>query len=176
VLDSAFDEFVHGHVDRLDRYALALTGDRSAADDLVQETLVRVAGAWRRIRGDGNPAGYATTVMFRTYISSWRLRRRTPIPAELPDRPAGGDPFAPVDVRLTLRDALRALPRLQHAVLVATYLHDHDDDEIAAMIGRAPATVRSLRHRGLKALRTALGEEEDHARSGNPTARGIRPA
>ena len=46
------DEFVEGHVAALDRYAYALTGDRHAADDLVQETLVRVAGAWRRNRRD----------------------------------------------------------------------------------------------------------------------------
>jgi DNA-directed RNA polymerase specialized sigma24 family protein len=66
VIDSSFVEFVHGHVTSLERYAYALTGDRHAADDLVQETLIRVAAAWRRIHEDGNPAGYATTVMFRT--------------------------------------------------------------------------------------------------------------
>lgn len=131
---------------------------------------------WRRIRADGNPAGYATTVMFRTYISWWRRRRRTPIPVDLPERPATGDPFAPVEARLTLREALGRLPRLQQAVLVATYLRDHDDGQIAAMIGRSPATVRSLRHRGLKALQIGLGEEDGHARPGDPVARRVRPA
>src|SRR5262245_40328967 len=83
VLDSSFDEFVEGHIAALDRYAYALTGDRHAADDLVQETLVRVAGAWRRVRRDGNPTGYATTVMFRTFVSIWRKKRRTPQLVEL---------------------------------------------------------------------------------------------
>jgi RNA polymerase sigma-70 factor (sigma-E family) len=159
VLDNSFDEFVHGHIVALDRYALALTGDRHAADDLVQETLVRVAGAWRRITRDGNPAGYATTVMFRTHISLWRRRRRHPTNELTVDPASPIDAFAPVEARLTLRLALRKLPRLQHAVLVATYLRDHADNEIAEMIGRSPATVRSLRHRGLKALHLALGIE-----------------
>jgi RNA polymerase sigma-70 factor (sigma-E family) len=161
VLDSSFDEFVEGHIAALDRYAYALTGEKHAADDLVQETLVRVAGAWRRIRRDGNPAGYAMTVMFRTFVSLWRKRRRAPQVLDLVvDPPAGGDSYAPVEARLTLRRALRDLPRMQQAVLVATYLRDHDDNEIAEMIGRSPATVRSLRHRALKALDTALGDED----------------
>jgi RNA polymerase sigma-70 factor (sigma-E family) len=157
VLDSSFDEFVEGHIAALDRYAYALTGDKYAADDLVQETLVRVAGAWRRVRRDGNPAGYATTVMFRTFVSIWRKKRRGPLLVELAVDPASGtDSYAPVEARLVLRLALRSLPRLQQAVLVGTYLRDHTDDEIAEMIGRTPATVRSLRHRALKTLHASL--------------------
>jgi len=157
VIDSSFDEFVRGNVASLDRYAYALTGERHAAEDLVQETLIRVAGAWRRIRTDGNPAGYAVTVMFRTYVSFWRARRRRPDTVELTVEPgAAVDDFAAVDTRLELRQALATLPKMQRAVLVATYLHDFTDDEIAHVIGRAAATVRSLRYRGLKALSAAL--------------------
>jgi len=165
VIDASFDEFVRGHIGALDRYALALTGDRHAAEDLVQETLIRVASGWRRIRDDGNPAGYATTVMFRTHVSWWRVRRRRPQTAELTvDLSSTGDDYATVDIRLTLRQALRTLPRLQHAVLVATYLRDNTDSEIAEMIGRSPATVRSLRHRGLKALAKVLGPHDEPVR------------
>lgn len=171
MLDRSFDEFVEGHIAALDRYAYALTGDKHAADDLVQETLVRVAGAWRRIRRGGNPTGYVTTVMFRTYVSIWRSRRRAPQILELFDDPVSSvDSYAPVEARLTLRRALRTLPRLQQAVIVGTYLRDHDDTEIAAMIGRSQATVRSLRYRALKALGAALGMDA----SGDPA--GAWPA
>jgi RNA polymerase sigma-70 factor (sigma-E family) len=166
VIDMSFDEFVRGHIGALDRYALALTGDRHAAEDLVQETLIRVASGWRRIRDDGNPAGYATTVMFRTHISWWRLRRRRPQTAELTiEIPSAADDYATVDIRLTLRHALRTLPRLQRAVLVATYLQDNTDSEIAELIGRSPVTVRSLRHRGLKALSKILGPDYEPVRA-----------
>jgi len=171
VIDSSFDEFVHGHIASLDRYAYALTSDRHAADDLVQETLIRVAGAWRRIHEDGNPAGYAATVMFRTYISFWRARRRRPQTVEMTIEPrSGDDDFAAVDTRLQLRQVLRTLPKMQRAVLVATYLQDFTDDEIAHMLGRAASTVRSLRHRGLKTLSVALGYDEASAR-----AQAVRP-
>jgi RNA polymerase sigma-70 factor (sigma-E family) len=166
VIDSSFDEFVHGHIASLDRYAYALTSDRHAAEDLVQETLIRVAGAWRRIHDDGNPAGYATTVMFRTYVSFWRARRRRPQTVEMTIEPSsGGDDFATVDTRLQLRQALRTLPKMQRAVLVATYLQDFTDDEIAHVLGRAASTVRSLRHRGLKTLSAALGYDEASAQA-----------
>ena len=170
MIDSSFDEFVQGHVASLDRYAYALTSDRHAADDLVQETLIRVAGAWRRIHDDGNPAGYATTVMFRTYVSFWRARRRRPETVEMITEPRSGrDDYAAVDTRLQLRQALRTLPKMQRAVLVATYLQDFSDDEIAHMLGRAASTVRSLRRRGLKTLSAALGHDESAARTDAPS-------
>jgi RNA polymerase sigma factor (sigma-70 family) len=176
VLDSSFDDFVRGHINALDRHAYALTGQRHAADDLVQETLIRLAGAWPRIREDGNPAGYATTVMFRAYISSWRTRRRRPDTVELAAEPlSGSDEYATVDTRLLLRQGLATLPKLQRAVLVATYLHDLNDDEIAQLIARAPATVRSLRHRGLRALSVALGHVDQGAETtvALTTVRGV---
>src|SRR5258708_7705901 len=155
--DESFDDFVRGQITALRRYAMALTGERHAADDLVQETLVRVLGAWHRIRRDGNPAGYATTVMFRTHVSLWRKLRRSPRPLELTIDPAvNADAYATVDARLLLRRELMTLSRLQRAVLVATFLEDHSDDDIAQMIGRSVVTVRSLRHRGLKTLRAAM--------------------
>jgi RNA polymerase sigma-70 factor (sigma-E family) len=177
VIDSSFDEFVRGHLAALRRYAYALTGDAHAAEDLVQDTLVKMAGAWRRVHRDGNPAGYATTVMFRTHVSAWRYRRRRPPPLPLTSEPASArDAYAAADARVLLRSALRTLPRLQRAVLVATFLDDRNDDEIAALLGRTPATVRSLRHRGLRRLRAALGDasstgsEVGHAGAGIFTA------
>jgi RNA polymerase sigma-70 factor (sigma-E family) len=157
VADRSFEEFVAGTLPQLSRYARALTSDRHAAQDLTQETLVKVAGSWRRVREDGNPLGYATTVMFRTYVSWWRARRRRPDPLTLVDEPvAVTDGYATVENRLVLRAALAGLSRLQRAVLVATYLDDATDEAIAELVGRSPSTVRSLRRRGLQALRSVL--------------------
>ena len=159
MVDDSFDGFVRAHIAALDRYAHALTGDRHRADDLVQETLVRLAGAWRRVHRDaGDPAAYARTIMFRTHVSLWRRWSRRPDATSLTVDPSTSrDDYGTVDARLTLRASLGRLSRLQRAVLVATYLADFPDEQIAALIGRSEATVRSLRHRGLKALRADLG-------------------
>jgi len=155
-----FEEFAGQCLPALHRYAYVLTGDVHASEDLVQDTLVKMAGAWRRIRADGNPMGYARAVMFRTFASRWRALRRRPLVHGYEDLPASGDAFADVDTRDTLRRGLASLPRLQRAVLVLGYLDDMSDDDIAALLGRRPGTIRSLRHRGLRSLRERLSAME----------------
>lgn len=166
--DHSFDDFVHAALPALSRYAHALTGERAAGEDLIQDTLVKVAGAWRRVHRDGSPLAYARTTMLNTYLSAWRIRRRRPpsVPLEV-DWP-GPDAYGPVDVRDQLRRALDALPRAQRAVLVLGFLDDLSDEEIAGMLDRRPATVRSLRHRGLAALRRQLDGDQVE---GGPYAR-----
>lgn len=154
--DHSFDEFVRAALPTLSRYAYALTGTVGAGEDLIQDTLVKVAGAWRRVRRDGNPLAYARAAMLNTYLSAWRVRRRRPASVPLGEEHPGPDEYGPVDVRDQLRRALDALPRAQRAVLVLGFLDDLSDEEIAAMLDRKPATVRSLRHRGLAALRREL--------------------
>ncbi|HLL67819.1 MAG TPA: SigE family RNA polymerase sigma factor [Micromonosporaceae bacterium] len=154
--DPGFEEFVGASLPTLSRYAYALTGGRHASEDLVQDTLVKLGRAWRRIERDGNPLGYARTIMFRTYVSRWRVLRRRPIEEPYQETSSAERGFAAVEARDELRRALRGLPRLQRAVLVLTYLDDLPDDSIAELLGRETSTVRSLRRRGLIALRAMV--------------------
>lgn len=150
--DQSFEDFVHVSLPTLSRYAHALTGAADRGEDLVQDTLVKVARAWRRIRHDGNALAYARKTMFNTYLSAWsKLRRHATVP--LSDDRASPDAYGQIDSRDELRRALAGLPRDQRAVLVLGYLDDLSDDRIAEMLDRRPATIRSLRHRGLQALR-----------------------
>jgi RNA polymerase sigma-70 factor (sigma-E family) len=160
VVDIAFKQFVGDSLPALIRHAYALTGDVHAGEDLVQDTLVRMVGAWRRIDQDGNPLAYARMVMFRTYLSRWRSRRRRPVLEPLVDTATPGDPYGNVDLRDSLRRALAELPRLQRAVLVLSYLDDMADADIANLLERQPSTIRSLRFRGLHALRSRLRIDE----------------
>jgi RNA polymerase sigma-70 factor (sigma-E family) len=154
----AFDEFVRNSLPALNRYAYSLTGDRAEAEDLLQDTLLKVSRAWRRIRADGNPLAYARTAMLRTYLSAWRSLlhrpRQVPLDHDLPR--AAADPYGHVDARDQLRRGLAELSPGQRAVLVLGYLDDLSDEQIAAVLNRRPATVRSLRLRGLHALRRHL--------------------
>jgi RNA polymerase sigma-70 factor (sigma-E family) len=153
VAGSDFERFVGESLPALLRHAYALTGDVHAGEDLVQDTLVRMAGAWRRVDRGGNPLGYARTVMFRLYLSRWRRLRRWPVLQPLDEIAAPDDAYASVDARDILRRGLADLPRMQRAVLVLSYLDDMADEDIAELLNRRPATVRSLRSRGLQALR-----------------------
>jgi RNA polymerase sigma factor (sigma-70 family) len=174
--DPGFVEFVGESLPTLNGYAYALTGSTHAGDDLVQDTLVKLAGAWRRIRHDGNPLGYARAVMFRTYVSRWRVLRSRPALAleEYRDTPATEHRYAAVEARDALRRGLTRVPRLQRAVLVLSYLDDMTDDEIAALLDRKPATIRSLRFRGLQSLRKHLNPQDQTAHETAEVAREAR--
>jgi RNA polymerase sigma-70 factor (sigma-E family) len=161
--ESAFEEFVGAALPALTRHAFALTGNVHAGEDLVQDTLVRMAGLWRRIDKDGNPLAYARMVMLRIYLSRWRSLRRRPVLEPLVETAVPGDAYASVDERDSLRRGLAALPRLQRAVLVLSYLDDLPDEDIAELLNRRPTTIRSLRFRGLRALRDRLSAGDDSA-------------
>ena len=159
---AGFEDFVHQSLPALGRYAYVLTGSRHQAEDLVQDTLVRVGSAWRRVDRDDSPLAYARTTMVRLHVSRWRWqRRRTRLPDSFAD-PAQDDPaLASIEHRAQLRTALSTLPPLQRAVIVLGYFDDFDDATIADVIRRKPATVRSLRRRALAALRADLGSQTD---------------
>ena len=53
-------------------------------------------------------------------------------------------------------DVLGRLPYRQRAALVLRFYEDWSDDQIATLLGCRPATVRSLVHRGLDAMRRVL--------------------
>jgi len=176
----AFDEFVRSSLPALTRYAYSLTGDRAEAEDLLQDTLLKVSRAWRRIRADGNPLAYARTAMLRTYLSAWRslLHRPRHVPLDHDLQRAAADAYGHVDARDQLRRGLAELSPGQRAVLVLGYLDDLSDEEIGAVLNRRPATVRSLRLRGLAALRRHLLEPRsapDEARTPQTPQTRTRP-
>lgn len=154
--EPSFDAFVSTSLPVLNRYAYALTGDIHASQDLVQDTLVRMVGAWRRVRRDGNPVGYARTVMFRTHISRWRRRRARPVCSPYQETVDPGNPYEGFDTWDELRLVLADMPALQRATIVLTYLDDLPDEEIAVLLERRPATIRSLRYRALRTMRERL--------------------
>src|SRR3954465_15408946 len=68
------------HLDRLYRGALALCGSRECAEDLVQDTYVRVLARPRWLRHDDD-LGYLLRALRNTFISRQRAARRRPPPA-----------------------------------------------------------------------------------------------
>jgi RNA polymerase sigma-70 factor (sigma-E family) len=155
-----FDAYVRARSHRLFRTAMALTGHRHDAEDLVQTVLARSLRHWSTIRGD--PDGYVLRAMYRQRASWWRRpgRRREVLGVQPPDA-VSPDTVAGVDNRLTLAQALRLLPPRQRAVLVLTYLEDQPDDAIAEILAIKTGTVRSQRSRALEKLRSLATRSEE---------------
>src|SRR5262245_21907415 len=118
-------------IPRLRRYARALTGERIAADDLVQDTLER---AWKKLhlfRAGTDLRAWLFTVMHNVYVNQVRTSRLAISDdeelAELPDRQKEADGLAIRD----LDRAMRRLPDEQREVLLLIALEDMSYEETA---------------------------------------------
>lgn len=163
---SDFESFAAGVLPRLRILAIALVGP-SAADDLVQSTMERLYIAWPKIKLD-DPVRYARRALVHRMISDarrpWRHRERSVATLPEPSHLAwNGQDTSMVDDRLLLTAALAQLPPKQRQAVVLRYLEDLSIDEVAALLGRSPGTVKRASHDGLNNLKQILsthrGEE-----------------
>jgi RNA polymerase sigma-70 factor (sigma-E family) len=149
--------FAAGRTNHLFRSACLLTsGDTHLAEDLVQETLGRMYALWGRVSRIDNPAGYAQTVLVRTFLTHQRRRSAT-------ERPVGDLPEGVVHsrddpaLRVALLAALGRLPAKDRAVVVLRYWEDRSIEETADAMNCSSAAVRTRSVRALAKLREQLG-------------------
>lgn len=83
--EAGFTAFVEAEREWLARLAVMLVRDRHAAEDLLQETLVRVYLAWHRIDHD-TAFAYARRTMTNLATDRWRRSRHEPVGGHEPDR------------------------------------------------------------------------------------------
>ncbi|MGP4045060.1 SigE family RNA polymerase sigma factor [Streptomyces sp. 2A115] len=158
-----YQEFAAARAGHLYRSACLLTGgDTHLAEDLVQETLGRLYISWGRVSRAANPAGYAQTVLTRTFLAHQRRRsskeRATDVfPDVLDPRTADAD----MPLRLTLVEALGRLSAKDRAVVVLRYWEDRSIEETADAMNASSAAVRTRCVRALTRLRALLGESLD---------------
>ena len=148
-------------IPRLRRYARALTGDRSAADDLVQDTLERAVSRFHLWRHGSDLRAWLFTIMHNIFVNQARSRARHQHEALEADPNAealrGRDPEW-----LELRDLASALARVpdeQRAVLLLVGLEQFTYDEAARILDIPIGTVMSRLSRGRERLRVLLGGE-----------------
>lgn len=149
------------HAGALWTFALRLTGgDRSRAQDVVQETLLR---AWRTPsvldQSTGSARGWLYTVARRIVIDEWRSARarHETVTDVVPERPVADGTDRSVDRQLVVA-ALRTLSAEHRDVVVECYLRGSSIAEASQRLGIPPGTVKSRAHYALRALRIALEE------------------
>ncbi|MDQ1465120.1 MAG: hypothetical protein QOC73_2061 [Actinomycetota bacterium] len=155
-----FEEFVSEAGRGLLRFAHVLTLERFSAEDLTQDTLVRVGLAWSRVRPDGNPVAYSRKTMVNLFLNGRRRARELPsgsasdVADTTPSRASTTDPaMNQVDDAQLVRELLRRLSPKQRSAVALRYLLDLPDSEIAAWLGCSEPTVRSQISRGLATMR-----------------------
>jgi RNA polymerase sigma-70 factor (sigma-E family) len=151
-----FDAFVTASTDGLLRTAYLIVWDLPEAEDLVQETLLKVAKRWPKVSRMEQPAGYARRILVNLALdgSVKRSRRRAELDAGATGEPAS--PAAQLDPHDELHAALVALPPRQRAVLVLRYFLDLPEAEVAGALDCSLGTVKSTASRALARLENTL--------------------
>ncbi|MGN6474274.1 MAG: SigE family RNA polymerase sigma factor [Mycobacteriales bacterium] len=158
---SDFDGFVVSAAPALLRMAVALTGDRVAAEDLLQDVLEKVYVAWPRI---DDPWPYARRALVNASTNRWRLRGRRPErPLDEAPEPLVPDQSDEHGRRDELVRAVSALPPRQRAVVVLRFLGDLSEAETAQTLGCSVGTVKSQAARALSTLRRLVVEADEPA-------------
>ena len=133
------------------------TGDRAVAEELAQEAFIRACEHWPRVREMDNRRAWLTRVAINL-ANSWFRRRYAERRAHARhgNSAAATRPDDTADV-LAVRQAVAALPRRQRTALVLRYYADLPAAQVAAQMGCAEPTVRSLTNRAIATLRQRAG-------------------
>lgn len=137
-------------------YAQRLTGDRSAAEDVVQETLIR---AWKHpealVNGKGSVRGWLLTVTRNIITDRYRAKaaRPTEVAESVTTQPVEQDHAEAVVNSIVVVEALDRLSPDHRDVLLEIYFRGRSVAEAAQALGIPPGTVKSRSHYALKALR-----------------------
>lgn len=134
--------------------------DEEAAD-IVQETLLRL---WRQMRQGTNltnPTGWTYRTCYRLAMSQHRWRRRASqlIPRLAPSHPAYSGPDA--SDRLSVWQAVDALPPRQRAVIYLHYAADLPFQDIGDTLGISASSARTHAGRAMLAIRSLLEASEE---------------
>jgi RNA polymerase sigma-70 factor (ECF subfamily) len=148
------------HAPALHRYVARLTSDPALAEDIVQESLLRLWKNHSLLESDDLAARrWLFTVARNLSVDEARsARSRHEIQSELvPERASPDETDASLSKWL-LQDALKSLSREHRTVVIGAYHLGLPIAELAAQAGVPEGTIKSRLHYGLRALRLALQE------------------
>ncbi len=163
-----FDRFVTDSAEGLLRTASLMTWDVAAAEDLVQECLLRVSRHWPRVRAMEHPKAFARTVLVNLALDDGRRRSRHR--AELNgtghqhvddhEDDSAVRVLVRVEASTDLNRALAELPPRQRIALVLRYFDDLTEAQTAEVMGCSVGTVKSTTSRALERLRELMKRHE----------------
>ncbi|GGD00625.1 RNA polymerase sigma factor SigE [Tersicoccus solisilvae] len=177
-----WDELVRDHGPRVYRLAYRLSGNRQDAEDLVQETFIRVFRSLDTFQ-PGSLTGWMHRITTNLFLDSARRRSRVRFESlgeDGADRLPSAEPgpersfeFAHLD--LDVQAALNQLAPSFRAAVVLSDLEGYSYDEVADALGLKLGTVRSRIHRGRAKLRDALAHRDPSRRQSArpPSARTV---
>ncbi len=144
------------HIPRLRRYARALTGEASRADDLVQDTLERALLKLDLWQPGSNLRAWLFTLMHNLHVN--HMRTHPPVETAIDDAldlPVSGGQMEALAAR-DIHSALASLPEAQREVLLLVGLEQFGYAEAAEVLSIPVGTVMSRLSRAREQMRQRL--------------------
>ena len=155
----AFERLYHRFCRPVHGFALRLTGDAQAAEEVMNDTL---HAAWRgadKFKGFSRPSTWIFGIAYRLALKARRRRPREAAEEDIEAFPAaqtGTEQIEHLFERRQIARALTALPAEQRAVVTLTYYHGYLYTEIAEILDCPEATVKTRMRAARLKLRTLL--------------------
>jgi len=166
--NTSFGQAALAHLDALYGYALTLTRNQSAAEDLVQDTYLRAVRAFGQLVPNSNLKGWLFVIMRNAWLNQIRHRNSGPRFIEL-DEPQGkraihlavpdDDPYLAYMRKLDreeIQAAIASLPGIYREIIVLRDIEGFSYQEIAQLISCPAGTVMSRLGRARGKLRRLL--------------------
>lgn len=155
-----FDRELQAAMKSLKAFALSLTRSGPAADDLVQDTVLRILRFPDNFQPGTSMKAWAFTIMRNIFIDGIRAAKRTPL--SMDDEELAS--FMPVQsatqlAKVELDETMAAMAKLSeaHSEIILLALSGRDYDAMAEHLGIPTGTVRSRLARARRHLREATG-------------------
>lgn len=162
--ETAFRMLVERHIDRAFSIALRIVGSRADAEDVVQDTMLKVwthRGRWQQGRAK------FSTWLYRVITNRCIDLRRQPrtddvdaVPEPADTRPDAASTMQREEVTDLLEQAMQQLPEHQRIAVIFSYHEDMSNGEIAEVMQTTVAAVESLLKRGRQQLKAILRRHE----------------
>jgi len=171
---SAFRELYAQVAPRLLGYLMKMAREKAVADDLLQQTFLKIHRARGAYVRGADPLPWIYSIAHRTFIDEARKRKRAVVNVadeDVPEVAAGLDGETAerrddgVDPELSRAalDALAQLPEQQREAVVLTKLDGKSVAEAAEIAGTTVGAMKVRAHRGYEALRKLLGGKPKEA-------------
>ena len=163
-------ELYRDHARSLVRLARIFVDHRDAAEDIVQESFIRLSRSLHRIHDPARAAAYLRSIVLnlaRDHNRRGLLSLRHQMPANDLDPTGVEETITGREDHRLLIEELRILPRRQRDCVALRYLIELSPPEIAETLGISQNSVKTHLKRGLAKLRAATGLD-DRDEGGEP--------
>jgi len=166
--EAAFRLLVERHIDRAFAIALRIVGSRADAEDVVQDTMLKVwthRGKWQH--GRAKFSTWLYRVITNRCIDLHRMPRTDnvdAVPEPIDAQPDVVSAMQRDEVTLMLEKAMQRLPEQQRVAVILSYHENMSNGEIAEVMDTTVAAVESLLKRGRQQLRDLLRRHEPDIR------------